>query len=156
VIFKDGLNVRDLNTAATLWCSAAVGLLAGEGLALYATLAAGLVIGVNVALRPLVKLINRQPVDSTEGENHYLVAIDCRVGVASDVRTMMATALSEVPDAVVQELASDLDEGRDHVEVTATLVSHRGREIAMEVVVARIARMPGVTRAVWRANAQAT
>jgi putative Mg2+ transporter-C (MgtC) family protein len=34
VIFKEGLNVRGLNTAATLWCSAAVGLLAGEGLAL--------------------------------------------------------------------------------------------------------------------------
>ena len=31
VIFKEGLNVRGLNTAATLWCSAAVGLLAGEG-----------------------------------------------------------------------------------------------------------------------------
>jgi putative Mg2+ transporter-C (MgtC) family protein len=34
VIFKEGLNVRGLNTAATLWCSAAVGLLAGEGEAL--------------------------------------------------------------------------------------------------------------------------
>jgi putative Mg2+ transporter-C (MgtC) family protein len=32
VIFKEGLNVRGLNTAATLWCSAAVGLLAAGGL----------------------------------------------------------------------------------------------------------------------------
>ena len=31
VIFKEGLDVRGLDTAATLWCSAAVGLLAGEG-----------------------------------------------------------------------------------------------------------------------------
>jgi putative Mg2+ transporter-C (MgtC) family protein len=31
VIFKEGLNIRGLNTAATLWCSAAVGLLAGAG-----------------------------------------------------------------------------------------------------------------------------
>jgi hypothetical protein len=31
VIFKEGLNVRGLNTAATLWCSAAVGLLAARG-----------------------------------------------------------------------------------------------------------------------------
>ena len=30
VIFKEGLNVRGLNTAATLWCSAAVGLLAAR------------------------------------------------------------------------------------------------------------------------------
>jgi uncharacterized membrane protein YhiD involved in acid resistance len=33
--------VRGLNTAATLWCSAAVGLVAGEGLALYGLMAAG-------------------------------------------------------------------------------------------------------------------
>ena len=44
VIFKEGLNVRGLNTAATLWCSAAVGLLAGEGLALYGLLAAAFVL----------------------------------------------------------------------------------------------------------------
>src|SRR6202035_5274009 len=30
IIFREGLNVRGLNTAATLWCSAAVGLLAGS------------------------------------------------------------------------------------------------------------------------------
>jgi len=32
VIMKDGLNVHGLNTAATIWCSAAVGALSGLGL----------------------------------------------------------------------------------------------------------------------------
>jgi putative Mg2+ transporter-C (MgtC) family protein len=32
VILRDGLNVRGLNSAATLWCSAAVGALAGAGM----------------------------------------------------------------------------------------------------------------------------
>src|ERR1700692_4983342 len=31
VIFKDGANVRGLNTAATIWCSAAMGALSGLG-----------------------------------------------------------------------------------------------------------------------------
>src|SRR5579871_6414241 len=31
IILKEGLNVRGLNTAATLWCSAGVGTLAGLG-----------------------------------------------------------------------------------------------------------------------------
>jgi putative Mg2+ transporter-C (MgtC) family protein len=66
VIFKEGLNVRGLNTAATLWCSAAVGLLAGEGFPLYGALAAALVLGANITLRPIVRAINRQPIDSTE------------------------------------------------------------------------------------------
>jgi putative Mg2+ transporter-C (MgtC) family protein len=61
VIFKEGLNIRGLNTAATLWCAAAVGLLAGTGFILYGALCAALVIGSNVVLRPLVRFINRQP-----------------------------------------------------------------------------------------------
>jgi putative Mg2+ transporter-C (MgtC) family protein len=43
VIWKEGVNVRGLNTAATLWCSCAVGLLAGAGQWSRAILAAGLV-----------------------------------------------------------------------------------------------------------------
>ena len=31
VILREGFNVRGLNTAATLWCSAAVGVLAAGG-----------------------------------------------------------------------------------------------------------------------------
>jgi putative Mg2+ transporter-C (MgtC) family protein len=31
LIFREGLSVRGLNTAATIWCSAAVGVLAGNG-----------------------------------------------------------------------------------------------------------------------------
>src|SRR3974390_2945260 len=61
IIFREGLNVRGLNTAATLWCSAAVGVLAGGGALSYATLAAAMVIVVNLLLRPLVQRINRQP-----------------------------------------------------------------------------------------------
>src|SRR6476620_5329319 len=39
VIFKEGLAVRGLNTAATLWCSAAIGVIAGAGYPLYAAVA---------------------------------------------------------------------------------------------------------------------
>jgi len=53
IIFREGLNVRGLNTAATLWCSAAVGVLAGGGALSYAALAAGMVIVVNLLLQGL-------------------------------------------------------------------------------------------------------
>ena len=50
LIFREGLSVRGLNTAATLWCSAAIGVLAGAGYLLYATVAAGFVVFVNLLL----------------------------------------------------------------------------------------------------------
>jgi putative Mg2+ transporter-C (MgtC) family protein len=46
LIFREGLSVRGLNTAATLWCSAAIGVLAGAGFLLYATVATGFVVFV--------------------------------------------------------------------------------------------------------------
>ena len=65
VIFREGLNVRGLNTAATLWCSAAIGVLAGGGYAAYAAMATAFVVFVNLLLRPIVSFINRQPLVST-------------------------------------------------------------------------------------------
>lgn len=39
-IFKEGTNIQGLNTAATVWCSAAVGTLAGMGYPLYSVMCA--------------------------------------------------------------------------------------------------------------------
>ncbi len=57
-----GLNIRGLNTAATaLWCSAAIGVVCGAGALVLAAGLAVLVLAANLGLRPLVRLIDRQP-----------------------------------------------------------------------------------------------
>ncbi len=155
VIFKEGLNVRGLNTAATLWCSAAVGLLAGEGFALYGLMAAVLVVGANTALRPIVRAINRQPIDSTEEEQHYLVSIDCRAAQASEIRSQLVEEVVGVPDLHFSQLDSAFIADTGRVEVTATVTSHKRRELALEAIVGRFSQADGVTRAAWRLNPQA-
>ena len=50
VILHQGATVRGLNTAATVWCCSAVGVLAGLGFNAWATLAALLVLAANVIL----------------------------------------------------------------------------------------------------------
>src|SRR5271168_5147543 len=59
-IMKDGGNVRGLNTAATLWCSAAVGACAGAGEMLDAVFVTALLIAINTAFRPLSRFIDRR------------------------------------------------------------------------------------------------
>src|ERR1700745_3768064 len=63
VIMKEGGNVWGLNTAATLWASAAVGACAGADLAAEAVMLTAFVLAGNTLLRPLVNAINRSPVE---------------------------------------------------------------------------------------------
>jgi putative Mg2+ transporter-C (MgtC) family protein len=60
VILRDGLSVRGLNTAATLWCAAAVGSLAGAGLHVVAAAGTVAIIAVNVGLRELGRAVDRK------------------------------------------------------------------------------------------------
>ncbi|AZB42099.1 MgtC/SapB family protein [Bacillus sp. FJAT-42376] len=59
VILREGLTVRGLDTAATLWCSAAVGTLAGSGFLLLAAAGTAVVVAVNSILRPMAKWIDQ-------------------------------------------------------------------------------------------------
>src|SRR5271170_5261442 len=63
VIMREQGNVRGLNTAATLWGSAAVGACAGADLILEAVMGTIFVLMANTLLRPIVDRIQPQPVD---------------------------------------------------------------------------------------------
>jgi len=149
VIWKEGVNVRGLNTAATLWCSCAVGLLAGAGHWNRAILAAGLVAGVNHVLRPLVRLINRQPLETAEIETSYIVTVTCRAHEEAQIRALLVQGFG-VSDLHLRELESTDIEGTDRVAVNATLTSEKRREIALEYIVGRLSLEPSVTAARWR------
>jgi putative Mg2+ transporter-C (MgtC) family protein len=66
---RDGVNVRGINTAATIWCSAAVGVLAGAGYLMEAFVGAVLVVAVHAFGRPAARRIDRLPAtEETEVE----------------------------------------------------------------------------------------
>ncbi|SFK47554.1 MgtC/SapB family protein [Methylocapsa palsarum] len=150
VIFKEGLNVRGLNTAATLWCSGAVGLLAGAGQWDRGAVAVALVILVNLVLRPIVGLINRQPLESAEVESFYAVTVVCKGVSEADIRAMLVDGFC-AGSLHLRGLESADIEGTDRVEVSASLTAERPREIALETIVGQISLDKNVTAARWRA-----
>ena len=102
-------------------------LIAGEGFAIFGLLAAALVICANTALRPIVHAINRQPVDTIEDEQRYLVAIDCRATIASDVRAMLVRQFADVPEIHFTKVDSTFNEDGSRVEVTAIVTSQNNK-----------------------------
>ena len=59
VIMKDGLTVHGLSSAATIWCSAAVGCICGYGLWREAGIAVGVTILINWGLKSLEPWIKK-------------------------------------------------------------------------------------------------
>ena len=57
LIMKEGFTIRGLSTAATVWCSAAIGANAGASEYTAASLICLFVTGANLVLSPMVKLI---------------------------------------------------------------------------------------------------
>ncbi len=147
VIFKEGLNVRGLNTAATLWCSAAVGVMAGGGALIEATMVAIAVVAVNLVLRPLVGLINRQPLDMVETDVHYAVTAVCRAADEAHVRALLFQGIQN-GSLHLRQLDSVDMENSDRVQVTASLTGLEADSAALEQ--SRLSLEASVTAARWR------
>jgi putative Mg2+ transporter-C (MgtC) family protein len=151
LIFREGLNVRGLNTAATLWCSAAIGVLAGGGYLLYATVATGFVVFVNLLLRPIVNFINRQPLTSTELEISYVVSLTCRGPDEAQLRALLLQGLAGSGLSLRRLDSSDVDGGAS-VVVTAFVNAPHRVDADVERNVGRLSLEPTVSAARWQAE----
>jgi putative Mg2+ transporter-C (MgtC) family protein len=151
LIFREGLSVRGLNTAATLWCSAAIGVLAGAGYLLYATVATGFVVFVNLLLRPIVSFINRQSLMSTEVETGYLLSVTCRSQDEAHVRALLLQGLAGCGLAL-RRLDSNNLEGAAHVAVTAFVSASHRVDAEVEKIVGRLSLEQTVSAARWQAE----
>jgi putative Mg2+ transporter-C (MgtC) family protein len=119
VIMKEGTHVRGLNTAATLWASAAVGCFAGARKPAEAVLVAGFVLAGNTLLRPLVDFVNRRPMAPGETEALYRVHVVCPANVVSAARDLLFDEL-ETHHYPIREMET-LAEGDTQVELAAIL-----------------------------------
>ena len=66
VILREGASVRGTNTAATLWCAAAIGTFVGSGYLVQAYLGTFAVVSANLLLRPLVEAFRQPEIDIGE------------------------------------------------------------------------------------------
>ncbi|WP_353085762.1 MgtC/SapB family protein [Stenotrophomonas sp.] len=150
VIMKEGMNVRGLNTAATLWCSAAVGACTGADMLAEGALLTVLIIAGNTLLRPLVNAINRIPINEAASEATYEVRLSVDAAATPLARERLVDALeaAQYPVSDVQVI----EHGDGPVELVAILVSTAVSADELDAVVARLQRQPGVVHANWEVS----
>jgi putative Mg2+ transporter-C (MgtC) family protein len=151
VILRDGINVRGINTAATIWCAAAVGVLAGGGLYLGALMGAVTIVAANVVLRPIARRLESSPADAaSEVQTGYRLRVVCRDDQEAHVRALLLQALSG-NGFVLRSLDSRHLEDEQHmVTVQADLTATGRQDAVLEQAISRLSLEPGVSAVHWK------
>jgi putative Mg2+ transporter-C (MgtC) family protein len=147
IIFRDGFTVHGLNTAATLWCSAAVGLMAGAGQYQMAGILTAMVVFVNLGLRPLVRWLKRHTRAGTPLARQTRLTVETTSAREGEARALILRAFG-TPGLHVTELVSRPEGERVTLEA---LISAEGLpDLAAEQAAQRLLAEPGLTRVAWQ------
>lgn len=93
LILKDGNKVKGLNTAATLWCSASVGVLCACNLILEAICGTFLILFVNIFLRFIAIKIGINT--KKQVKNHFSLKVTCSSTNEKQVRKTIIKTIQE-------------------------------------------------------------
>jgi len=146
VIFKEGAQVQGLNTAASIWCAAAVGTLAGIGFPLYAAVTAAGVLIVNAALRPLAYKF-RHPVED-QHESAYSLQLICRRPDEFAMRRLLLQTVERSHISMLELHSEDFDQ-IGHRKINAALRTAGRDDKSIEEVAARFSLEECVTSVRW-------
>lgn len=143
LILKDGFNVRGLNTAATIWCSAACGTLAGVGMYGESCMLVALVLTTHCLLRPLCRYMERR----TSGTALFTVRVECAAENLESVRRMIQTTVA--CNREVRLCSLYYKEVKDMLLVTCELETDGGNTVLLDLLVSRLRAGFGILNAGW-------
>jgi putative Mg2+ transporter-C (MgtC) family protein len=149
VIIREGLNVRGMNTAATLWCAAAVGTLTGAGYAEYALVGTLAILTVHIGLRPLAHWIDESRKMAPGVEVLYRMRVLCSEREQAIVRTILMRHVNSKPKMVMQGIATEETDQHDRVAISVEIFAIERNDRAMEELVERLNIEPGVAAVSW-------
>jgi putative Mg2+ transporter-C (MgtC) family protein len=149
VIFKEGMQVRGLNTAATVWCSAAVGVLSGLGYAEYALVTTIGVLMTNILLRPLAYKLHPPAPGAAARETNYHFELVCKRLDEGRMRGILLQTVSRLPVSLYALASEDIDNS-ERMLIDADLRCAFRNDESLEQLVARLSLEDGVTSVSWR------
>jgi putative Mg2+ transporter-C (MgtC) family protein len=151
VIIRDGLNVRGLTTAGTLWCASGVGVLAGSGNYIVAALGAAIVLLANLLLRPMSHFLDRHAKTTGKADDipaRYILRAVCLAQQENYIRSLLLHSVNN-SNLTLQALQSADTPDATKVEVCANLQTDQRRDTQLEQVVARLSLEERISAVSW-------
>ena len=146
VIFRTESNVTGINTAATIWGTAAIGAFAGLGLWWEASIAAGGVVVMNIILERLEAVVDKRK--GQRGEVIYKLSVRYKPEGQQAVGQEIFAAISGSPLSLQSLTRHNAED--DCVELRAEIYSPKPDDERIEALSTHLLSMTGVVRADWR------
>ena len=153
VIFKEGVYVHGLNTAATIWCSAAIGTLFGMGQYFLGLLTGVIVVFTNVVLRPLALRLSPMAPPTREQGVIYTLVMDCPAEHQQEARELLLKQFEGSP-LTVTGLESGAGATASRAKIAASLRTVGRHDELMEKAIAAMSALHDIRAASWNMSTQ--
>lgn len=144
LILKEGFTVRGLNTAATIWCSAACGTLSGVAMYKEGFVLVIFVLLTHCLLRPLCKYI----VKCTTKVYHYTIRVECQRSASDLIQSIIMDTLAFNKEVKMNSMFYKGD-GEKNVMVCSDIQILGEHKVLLDLVVSRLRSRPEVSSAGW-------
>ena len=143
VILRDGNRIKGLNTAATLWCVAAIGVLTASGMVFEAAVGTFLVLISNIFLRFIShKIMEKIKLNKKE---KCIIDITCKKNVEVLVRTTISKIVASNSLNLSKLEKEEVNE--EVVKIRAVIVT--SRSLIVEEMVNTIGVNPDIISILW-------
>ena len=151
VIMKDGLNIQGLNTAATIWCSAAVGCLAGMGMYSEALIVTVAIIGTHLSMRPISDRLSKitSYKKNKREESFYILTIVCEEALESKVRLFIVKHLDASDKYLLRSISRKKTENEDEIVIKTKFSTVGRQEDMLESLIHKLTIELDVEQASW-------
>jgi putative Mg2+ transporter-C (MgtC) family protein len=148
LIMRDGLSVRGLSGAATIWATGAVGTLAGYGFLIEAAETTAFVLFINMVLPRLGQVIERYAPEQEMVERFYVIELKCAASDEAAIRAKLLEAMT-VQNLRLHGLESHSIADTGNVEVEAVVYSTRQEDRLVEGLVGELSLSPLIYSTSW-------
>lgn len=154
VIIKDGASIRGLNTAATLWCTAAIGAFCGLGYIWEPLIGTAIIICVHLFLRPLsnkiMKYTSFEEKETTEC--HYLITASCKSTVENHIRVLLIQYISNYKNLMLTSISSHDGETPSLAVIEVSIISTSKQDTSIEQIASYLTLEQDVSAIKWEIN----
>ncbi len=152
LILRDGTNIRGLSTAATIWTTAAIGILCTLPNIFFSIIIAFAIVILHLVLHPLSSHINKithYGKEENHAESAYKISITCSEETETDIRSHLVKTIRDKNNVLLHNLESrETDD--DKIKIRAYITTVKKNNEVVEDILTHIGKDEGIISAGWK------